>query len=616
VYARAREVRDVTEQLAFEIDVAMANAVPRPRLEEIEADGITYLTADFCEDDLRRVMGWYYGYPRCCVEAHLVEADRRWDEQAKRLLPWKNGDRPSDDPEFERVLAELQAEMCSLPKHPISGHLLCPACAAGPMVLLPRPTREALRVGALVRGRGSPSLLSAIGLRLRRAAGVTRPPLSTLLADPGSVVLRTDLLAAGWPERLVDAIFRTSGCRLPGYSRPFVLAEDVRAAVDARPVDGRKPEQDDGRPARVTVASTTPTSTTTSTLPHGVPGSAFIIARGEGPQRRFLVRFRLGGRESKVEHAGSFRRKGDAVERKNFVITMIAAGKGEEVLKRLRASPAPNGTVTLKVAAERWKASRVDVAAGTAQTYKVALARIIPKIGDKAIEEVDVAVVTDLVSELSSLKRESIRKTLNVLAMVLDHARVQPNPVRDPLVKLPRGERKEVNPPTAEHVEAVHRLLPTAYKLPLLVLDATGMRIGELEQLTWGDIDEPKERWRVSASVSKSGTARWVPVPTVLFKAVTALVARDDRVPDRQVFMGFGGDRFRKAITRACTASGIPTFSPHDLRHRRVSLLHLGGMPWARIGELVGHGDVVTTARTYTHVVASEDELDYAALLV
>ena len=114
---------------------------------------------------------------------------------------------------------------------------------------------------------------------------------------------------------------------------------------------------------------------------------------------------------------------------------------------------------------------------------------------------------------------------------------------------------------------------------------------------------------------SKSGTARWVQPPAELFDAVARLVPRDDRTPERQVFMGFGADKFRTAITRACTASGVPTFSPHDLRHRRVSLLHLGGMPWARIGEMVGHGDVVTTARTYTHVVASEDELDYTALL-
>lgn len=92
-------------------------------------------------------------------------------------------------------------------------------------------------------------------------------------------------------------------------------------------------------------------------------------------------------------------------------------------------------------------------------------------------------------------------------------------------------------------------------------------------------------------------------------------MARDDRTPERRVFQGFGADRFRTALTRACTAAGVPTFSPHDLRHRRVSLLHLGGMPWARIGELVGHDDLVTTARTYTHVLVDERELDYAELL-
>ena len=59
----------------------------------------------------------------------------------------------------------------------------------------------------------------------------------------------------------------------------------------------------------------------------------------------------------------------------------------------------------------------------------------------------------------------------------------------------------------------------------------------------------------------------------------------------------------------------VPHFSPHDLRHRRVSLLHLSGMPWARIGELVGHDDLVTTARTYTHTIVDEAELDYPKLL-
>lgn len=36
-------------------------------------------------------------------------------------------------------------------------------------------------------------------------------------------------------------------------------------------------------------------------------------------------------------------------------------------------------------------------------------------------------------------------------------------------------------------------------------------------------------------------------------------------------------DRLRTAIGRACKAAGVPVFSPHDLRHRRISLLHRQG---------------------------------------
>jgi integrase len=81
------------------------------------------------------------------------------------------------------------------------------------------------------------------------------------------------------------------------------------------------------------------------------------------------------------------------------------------------------------------------------------------------------------------------------------------------------------------------------------------------------------------------------------------------------VFDYMTSERLRTALTRACTAAGVPAFSPHDLRHRRVSLLHLAGMPWARIGELVGHDDITTTSRIYTHVLVDENELDYPALL-
>jgi integrase len=126
------------------------------------------------------------------------------------------------------------------------------------------------------------------------------------------------------------------------------------------------------------------------------------------------------------------------------------------------------------------------------------------------------------------------------------------------------------------------------------------MRIGELEALTWGDVDEPRGRWRIATS--KTGRPRWVTPPPFLYERVLELVPRDDRVPERPVFQGFGGDRYRTSLTRACTAAGVPAFSPHDLRHRRVSLMHLAGVAWARIGEQVGHDDITTTSRVSTHV--------------
>lgn len=74
-------------------------------------------------------------------------------------------------------------------------------------------------------------------------------------------------------------------------------------------------------------------------------------------------------------------------------------------------------------------------------------------------------------------------------------------------------------------------------------------------------------------------------------------------------------DRLRTAIARACKAAGVPPFSPHDLRHRRISLLHHHGRTWAQIGEFVGQRKLSVTSDTYTHVLSDGRELDYASLL-
>jgi hypothetical protein len=90
---------------------------------------------------------------------------------------------------------------------------------------------------------------------------------------------------------------------------------------------------------------------------------------------------------------------------------------------------------------------------------------------------------------------------------------------------------------------------------------------------------------------------------------------REDRDASARILPNSGADAIPTSIAKACKAAGIPLWSPHDLRHRRISLLHLRGVPWARIGEHVGQRSLKVTADLYTHVLSDETELDYGELL-
>ncbi len=81
------------------------------------------------------------------------------------------------------------------------------------------------------------------------------------------------------------------------------------------------------------------------------------------------------------------------------------------------------------------------------------------------------------------------------------------------------------------------------------------------------------------------------------------LPPREDRNPEARLFAASGSDAIRTSIAKACRATGVPLWSPHDLRHRRISL-----------GALVEQRSLKVTSDTYTHVLIDSRELDYAAL--
>jgi integrase len=241
----------------------------------------------------------------------------------------------------------------------------------------------------------------------------------------------------------------------------------------------------------------------------------------------------------------------------------------------------------------------------------------LPLIGTQRIDTLEPAKFIDVVAQLhgQGVARETIRKTLGAGAMVLDHAGLVPNPARDRSIKLPREEPEEINPPSAADIETVYRLLPAKHRLALLWLDWSGARVSSVDLTLVGDYDERRQRIRLRSATTKTRKPLWVELPDTLDERIRAsLQPRDDRDLDARLFAPSGADALRTSIAKACRAAGIALWSPHDLRHRRISLLHLRGVPWARIAEFVGQRDLTVTANTYTHVLSDETELDYANL--
>jgi integrase len=81
---------------------------------------------------------------------------------------------------------------------------------------------------------------------------------------------------------------------------------------------------------------------------------------------------------------------------------------------------------------------------------------------------------------------------------LMHFAELDPNPARDRRVKLPRLEDKVVEPPSETAVAATIANAPRRWRLAIRVLEQTGMRIGELRALEWGDVDAAESRFRVA----------------------------------------------------------------------------------------------------------------------
>lgn len=264
--------------------------------------------------------------------------------------------------------------------------------------------------------------------------------------------------------------------------------------------------------------------------------------------------------------------------------------------------------MTLDAWWDRFVAARLDTAPGTQRNYRKAKERVSPLLGSRDPFTLKVADVQEVVAALASdIEPTTLHKYVSTLRQVLDFAAVDPNVARDRRVKLPRIVRDEPEPPDAPHVLAMVEQLTRRWLLAFVTTEQTGMRVGEIASVAWGDVDVVDSRFRIRAQNAKSRRSKWVPVPAWLMAELAESCAPEDRLKDRLLFPRVNEDGLRNAMLRACRAAGVPVYSPHDLRHRRITLWHHSGMPTKEIQGRVGHSRASMTLDVYAHVMPLQE---------
>jgi integrase len=154
------------------------------------------------------------------------------------------------------------------------------------------------------------------------------------------------------------------------------------------------------------------------------------------------------------------------------------------------------------------------------------------------------------------------------------------------------------------------------------MLVTTGVRYGELRQLTWGDFDAFQRLIVIRAETAKAGRRRVIPLPDDMVADLLRLhgvheelLGREPEL-DEPVFRSPEGaawckpsNNVNRILRRVLEAAGIPRVDGdnrrldlHALRHTAASRMARAGAGLVQAQRVLGHSDPKTTARIYTHL--------------
>lgn len=188
--------------------------------------------------------------------------------------------------------------------------------------------------------------------------------------------------------------------------------------------------------------------------------------------------------------------------------------------------------------------------------------------------------------------------------------------------KLPKAKAKPQPCFTTAQVDAVLEQLaddPLAHSA-VTILAFSGMRVGELIQLTWRDVPLPADRLGMfhirrggSRDTTKDKDDRFVPVHPRI-RPILDHVSKSKRQPDDPVLPGVKARTLLTRLKSACKAAGLGSkFKVHSLRHHFASLVANNHVSFKKALAWLGHADSEMLSNYY-HLHDDESEQSMRAL--
>jgi integrase len=280
--------------------------------------------------------------------------------------------------------------------------------------------------------------------------------------------------------------------------------------------------------------------------------------------------------------------------------------------------------VTFDVVAEDWLAWGVrdrDWKPSTLSDNRSNVnAHLIPAFGAKRVERItadDIEQWRDELVDEGGLSRRTANKLLIVLGAILERAIKTHGLVRNAARDVPKL-RVRYDPNAYDFVSpdeiAVLGNAAASDQDRAVYLTAafTGLRMGELIALRWGDVDFNTEALHVYASYSlgtltapKSGLTRTVPMAEQVHDL---LKAHRKAVPNDRADLVFPGERgeyldgsaLRRRYKKALEKAKLRKLRFHDLRHTFGSIA-IDQATTVQVQAWMGHADVQTTMKYMHH---------------